>query len=1088
MRKYGIAARTTYWQKLSQPLLVGIIVSVITLVLWWGLVIHENDHIKTNVVLAGKAISEDINTEIKTRKLALIRMADRWMLQHGTFKANWEADATNYWQDYPGYQALQWVDSSGHIRWVVPFAGNQILQNRNYEADASLKISLDKAKQTRKATITNILTLTNQDKGFLINIPLFLNNSESQLNTADTFDGYIVGVFQQKSLLDAILDKNLMRDYAIAIFEGEKQVYSNVLYQEQTQNFIAQWSHQIKLPLDDLTWKVCVAPTPELITKLASPLPNVILFGGFTAALLISRVLYVTSRMQRYAQKVEMVNADLSYEIEERHKVEAALQTYVVEIQDLYNNAPCGYHSLDNNGNFVLVNDTELKWLGYTREELIGKKFSDFLSPKSVKAFEENFRHFQQSGSVRDIKYELVRCDGTNLPVLLSATAIKDATGNFLMSRTTVFNITQQQAAERERLQADKELRWQEALLRAMANASPLAFYVVDERTNKILYFNHRFCEIWSIECLENQDNLNRRNNIGGCPDCQPTSKGLLAFRKACKNLPIEETRHIIEDEINLDDGRFIRRCTAQIRDKQDKYFGRLYIFEDITERKQDEMKLRNLTTALESAVEGIAQLDLQGRYVYVNQTYALLLGYQPENMMGLNWQISVHSEDLEKVTDAYQQMLKKGKSEIEARALRHDGSIFDKQIVMVKACNQDQQAIGHYCFVKDISDRREVERFKDEFVSVVSHELRTPLTSIRGSLGLVANGVLQTQPDKAQRMLEIAVNNSDRLIRLINDILDIERIESGKVTMSKQICDSASLMAQSIEVMQAMAEKAEVSLSNTPVSATIWSDPDRIIQTLTNLLSNAIKFSPPGSTVELSAQVEESHILFQVKDQGRGIPSDKIESIFGRFQQVDASDSRKKGGTGLGLAICRSIVQHHDGQIWAESEVGQGSNFYVSLPLVSHPKPSNIAQEAIHEQNQSPKVLIIEDDIDLAQVLVAIFEGYGIKTYHSRTGREAMALSQVLTPNLLVLDVALPEIDGFALVDWLRQHKRLHQLPLVVYSARDLDECDRERLNLGPTLFLTKGRVTPEEFEQRAMALFNSTVSEKKGVCCNAS
>jgi hypothetical protein len=333
--------------------------------------------------------------------------------------------------------------------------------------------------------------------------------------------------------------------------------------------------------------------------------------------------------------------------------------------------------------------------------------------------------------------------------------------------------------------------------------------------------------------------------------------------------------------------------------------------------------------------------------------------------------------------------------------------------------------------------------------------------------------------------------------------------------------------------------------------------------------------------------------ILFQVKDRGRGIPADKIESIFGRFQQVDASDSRKKGGTGLGLAICRSIVQHHDGQIWAESTIGEGSTFYFTLPLLqeneeidaiadsngplvlicdddasvrtvvrttlknqdyrvitvasgreaveraaqaqpdiiflnlmmpemngwdtlavlkeqqetkdipviilsglmpdarqSHPEVSDwivkppdqrrlfqTLERVLARQNQNIRVLIVEDDLDLAEVLMAMFDRYGIQTYHAQTGKEAIQLSQRILPNLLVLDLILPECDGFAVVDWLRQHNRLCHVPLVVYTAKDINNSDRERLKLGQTLFLTKGRITPEEFEQRIVQLLNRII-----------
>ncbi|NJK40767.1 MAG: cell wall metabolism sensor histidine kinase WalK [Acaryochloridaceae cyanobacterium SU_2_1] len=206
--------------------------------------------------------------------------------------------------------------------------------------------------------------------------------------------------------------------------------------------------------------------------------------------------------------------------------------------------------------------------------------------------------------------------------------------------------------------------------------------------------------------------------------------------------------------------------------------------------------------------------------------------------------------------------------------------------------------------------------------------------------------------------MLDIADQNTDRLVRLVNDVLDLQRIESGQAKIGKQLCDAAELMTYATDAMRSMAYHHDVTLKSTPVLTLIWANPDYIVQTLTNLISNAIKFSSPGGIVELTAELrvekrrlatatqpqtkgkpsaqtsQQAEVWFEVRDQGQGIPPDKLEMVFERFQQVDASDAREKGGTGLGLAICRKIVDQHGGKIWAESVLGQGSCFYVVLPL----------------------------------------------------------------------------------------------------------------------------------------------------------
>lgn len=258
------------------------------------------------------------------------------------------------------------------------------------------------------------------------------------------------------------------------------------------------------------------------------------------------------------------------------------------------------------------------------------------------------------------------------------------------------------------------------------------------------------------------------------------------------------------------------------------------------------------------------------------------------------------------------------------------------------------------FLIFRDLTRRRQLERIKSEFVSVVSHELRTPLTSIHGSLTLLSSGLLGSTTEKGKRMLEIAVNNTDRLIRLLNDILDVEKLNSGRAEMLPRFCNVGDLIRSAADVMRPMAQKHEITLQVGESDATIWADPDRLEQCLTNLLSNAIKFSDPGGVVKVQAKPVGTDLRFEVADEGRGIPWNKQSSIFERFQQVDASDSRKKGGTGLGLAISRTIVQQHHGRIWVESELGKGSTFFFTVPLPTM-EPTN-GRPAIKKAGTNPE------------------------------------------------------------------------------------------------------------------------------------
>ena len=334
--------------------------------------------------------------------------------------------------------------------------------------------------------------------------------------------------------------------------------------------------------------------------------------------------------------------------------------------------------------------------------------------------------------------------------------------------------------------------------------------------------------------------------------------------------------------------------------------------------RNRMEKELRsseaNFRNVIVRNADGIIIVDRQGVVRFLNPAAETILDRQAEEIVGETLGLPVVAEET---------------TEIDIR--RPGGSIVWVELRLVEIGWEGEPA--YLAVLRDVTERRKIDRMKSEFVSVVSHELRTPLTAIRGSLGLIQNGLIETLPEKAQRWVDIAAANTDRLSRLINDILDIERIESGQVAMEKKFCNAADLICQTVDLMRDIAGGAGVALVTSPMSARLWADPDRVIQVLTNLLSNAIKFSP-STTVELTALLQGEQILFQVRDQGRGIPADKLETVFERFQQVDSSDARAKGGTGLGLAICRSIAQQHDGRIWAESIVGEGSTFFFTLPL----------------------------------------------------------------------------------------------------------------------------------------------------------
>lgn len=330
---------------------------------------------------------------------------------------------------------------------------------------------------------------------------------------------------------------------------------------------------------------------------------------------------------------------------------------------------------------------------------------------------------------------------------------------------------------------------------------------------------------------------------------------------------------------------------------------------------------------------------------------------------------------------------------------------------------------------IRDISERRRVEEMKQQFVSTVSHELRTPLTSIAGSLGLLAGGAAGDLNEKAGRLIGIAQANSQRLVRLINDILDIEKAESGQMTLEMGELDLRQIAERSIDSVRGFADGLGVSLAlQDGPAAQVRGDEDRLIQVVVNLLSNAAKFSPTGGSVSISVQPETRIVRLSVRDEGPGIPDEFRSRIFTKFAQADSSDTRAKAGTGLGLAIAKEIAERHGGRLWFESAPGQGATFHLDLPL-----SLEIVADAAAD---GPRLLIVEDDPDAAEILRAMLDQDGFTADVVPTAREALTAVREQGYDAVLVDLQLPDANGIGLIRALRAQAATRDIPVVVVSA----------------------------------------------------
>ncbi|MGA9381324.1 MAG: PAS domain-containing protein, partial [Phormidium sp.] len=551
-----------------------------------------------------------------------------------------------------------------------------------------------------------------------------------------------------------------------------------------------------------------------------------------------------------------------------------------------------------------------------------------------------------QQGWIDNLEFEMVNKDATTRWVSLNATAIKDEAGNFLMSRSTLFDISNRKQIENERNQVIKLLQQSEERRRLALDLTHIGFWDLHLPSSKIFWNDNHFSLLGLVpnELEPSYELWRSRIHPEDLDWVEPL------FMESIAN----HTDYAAEYRVIHPDGstHWLMGRARAIYDELGQPLRSLGVLLDISDRKRIEEALlqseETFRLLSEFSPMGIFLCDVTGKCIYNNPRYQQFLGASSEEALGDGWKEFIHPDDRQWVYQYWLDLVATGEEGLfnELRYQDPQGNVCYTQVRTAPIKSSDGAIILFVGVVEDITERRKIDQMKKDFISVVSHELRTPLTSIRGSLGLVAGGVYDKKPEKMKEMIAIAARQSDRLVRLVNDILDLRRLESGQTQFNFQHCAAAELIQQSVDGMRSQAEQNQITLTIIPSVVKVFADPDAILQTLTNLLSNAIKFSPEKSTITISAKLipknlstqkeVPSYAVFSVQDQGRGIPEDKLEAIFGQFQQVDASDAREKGGTGLGLAICRNIIEQHGGKIWVESVLNEGSTFYFTLPFSS--------------------------------------------------------------------------------------------------------------------------------------------------------
>ena len=528
----------------------------------------------------------------------------------------------------------------------------------------------------------------------------------------------------------------------------------------------------------------------------------------------------------------------------------------------------------------------------------------------------------------------------------------------------------------------------------------------------------------------------------------------------------------------------------------------------DLSGRRRVDPGALRLAAIVESSDDAIVGKDLNGIVFSWNLAAERIFGYTAEEMIGRSIR-TIIPDDRQSEEDDVIARIHRGERvhHFETVRRRKDGSMVPISLTISPIRNPDGVVVGASKIARDITERKlaeaertrllnvvqETSRLKDEFLATLSHELRTPLNAILGYTRMLRSGLIAE--DKKERALDTIERNASSLTEIIEDVLDVSRIISGKIRLNVRPVDLPTVIRESIEAVRPAADARQIRIecilsSVAPVSG----DPERLQQILWNLVSNAVKFTDRGGRVQIRLEQVASHVELIVSDTGIGIAPEFLPFVFERFRQADSGVTREHGGLGLGLAITRHLVEMHGGTIEVSSRGrGGGATFRVKLPLMivhrgerdeprAHPRAHRAGAPLVMTALDGVSVLAVDDDVDALMMVREILEAAGAQVITADSAREALSLIEMTPPDVLLADVGMPRMSGFELIEQIRRSpsRSVRSIPAAALTAYARSEDRAHALRSGFQLHLAKP-IDPGELMAAIASLANQRVGDGK-------